>query len=560
VQYLRLAKMQQQQQQQQQNRQSWTRTDKSEERHKGSFPLEEITASDEYKNREVPANTFKRKYALCFGYLGTAYQGLQINPGACTVERELEKALLLSGGLSKANFGHLHKISFSRAGRTDRGVHAVTQCCAMKLEFPLGAASRDAFLARLNRALPTDIRALAATKVSKAFNSKNFCTHRRYQYLLPTYALMPALQMNALLQRHFDKQGPVEGAAHAGGYVEASSGGELGAEALRRVHAELRQFRVAPEQLAALRKALAEFQGTHPMHNFTSGKHPLDQDAKRYILHFTCGEPYIPLTADGEEAAGVEYVLLEVLGQSFLLHQIRKMVALAAEVGRGAAPLRTVRDAFMNKKVDVPTAPSVGLYLAGVRFDGYNQKMGQEVKKEKKRLASQSQQQAQQLKQKHLTNQANQKAASLAAAVDGKEGGEVKGEGEEGPVLKKARADETSAVAAPATVGTGSRDEGEEGEEGGGPCVEEILWESDPTITAATRAFRDEVLHPHVLREACAGLHFLYFVDFLRTHPHPYETMTEPYGPQPPKKKGGGKRGNGADGVAAEGDDSDGDG
>jgi tRNA U38,U39,U40 pseudouridine synthase TruA len=218
------------------SRQSWTRVEKNEERHKGSFDLDEITASDVYKNREPLTNTFKRKYALCFGYLGTAYQGLQINPGAHTVEKELEKALLLSGALSESNFGYLHKISFSRAGRTDRGVHAVTQCCAMKLEFPLGVTAREAFLARLNRCLPDDIRALAATKVSKAFNSKNFCTHRRYQYLLPTYALKPVLEMNALLQAEYDLQGAVVGAAHAGGYVESSSGGELGAEALRRYH------------------------------------------------------------------------------------------------------------------------------------------------------------------------------------------------------------------------------------------------------------------------------------------------------------------------------------
>ena len=94
------------------------RRDSDQERHKGSHDLDTIKASDEYQNRVVQDGAVKKKYALCFGYLGTQYQGLQINPDAATVEAELEKALLLTGAIQEPNFGYMHKVNWTRAART----------------------------------------------------------------------------------------------------------------------------------------------------------------------------------------------------------------------------------------------------------------------------------------------------------------------------------------------------------------------------------------------------------------------------------------------------------
>ncbi len=101
------------------NRQSWNRKDGTEERHKGSVDLEIIKKSDAYQRKIDQGETAaKRKYAICFGYLGSKYQGLQINPGAETVEAELEKALLLCGGIQECNFGYMQKVQWTRAART----------------------------------------------------------------------------------------------------------------------------------------------------------------------------------------------------------------------------------------------------------------------------------------------------------------------------------------------------------------------------------------------------------------------------------------------------------
>ena len=84
----------------------------------------------------------KRKVALLLAYSGTRYQGLQKNPGAVTVEGALEAAIHRAGGITDENFGTLQKVSWSRAGRTDKGVHAVGQIIGLKLVGPGEPACR----------------------------------------------------------------------------------------------------------------------------------------------------------------------------------------------------------------------------------------------------------------------------------------------------------------------------------------------------------------------------------------------------------------------------------
>jgi hypothetical protein len=67
----------------------------------------------------------KRKYACCLAYFGTSYQGLQMNPDCNSIEAQLEKALFLAGCFNENNYGHLQKLQWTRAARTDRGVHAL---------------------------------------------------------------------------------------------------------------------------------------------------------------------------------------------------------------------------------------------------------------------------------------------------------------------------------------------------------------------------------------------------------------------------------------------------
>lgn len=219
----------------------------------------------------------------------------------------------------------------------------MTQCCALKLLAPLD--KRERFIEQLNSFLPPDIRAFTMTKVSKGFNAKSHCTKRRYHYLLPTYALQPHADLTALLQAQFDLQGPVAGAGSEGGYLEEFSKRGVAKAGLETVYNAVKGYRASADTITRLREALKAYVGTRSYHNFTTGKLPSDTNAKRFIISFDCGESFV------DAASGVEWVQLTVLGQSFLLNQIRKMVGMAMEVCRGATPPSTILDAFTTRKV-----------------------------------------------------------------------------------------------------------------------------------------------------------------------------------------------------------------
>ncbi|KAJ1488471.1 hypothetical protein T484DRAFT_1783155, partial [Baffinella frigidus] len=66
---------------------------------------------------------------------------------------------------------------------------------------------------------------------------------------------------------------------------------------------------------------------------------------------------------------GIEYIELLVEGQSFIIHQIRKMVGLAVLCLRYNLDAKDkCGTAFSDKKVHVPTAPSVGIFLDRVLY------------------------------------------------------------------------------------------------------------------------------------------------------------------------------------------------
>jgi len=55
---------------------------------------------------------------------------------------------------------------------------------------------------------------------------------------------------------------------------------------------------------------------------------PNDACANRYIISFDCSAPF--------EINGEQFVRTTVVGQSFMLHQIRKLIAMMLGVIRGA--------------------------------------------------------------------------------------------------------------------------------------------------------------------------------------------------------------------------------
>jgi tRNA pseudouridine38-40 synthase len=129
-----------------------------------------------------------------------------------------------------------------------------------------------------------------------------------------------------------------------------------------------REWRIPEARLERVRKVFALFKGTHNFHNYTVRKSFRDPSAKRHILSFNINPTPIII-------GDTEWLSLKVHGQSFMMHQIRKMVGLAALVVRSGADVeRVMVESFSEKLYSIPKAPALGLLLERPVFDNYNQK------------------------------------------------------------------------------------------------------------------------------------------------------------------------------------------
>ncbi|KAM7369148.1 hypothetical protein PAMP_013441 [Pampus punctatissimus] len=267
----------------------------------------------------------KRKVALLMGYCGKGYYGMQRNPGHSefrTIEDELVTALIKSGCIPENHGDDMKKMSFQRCARTDKGVSAAGQVVSLKVWLI------ENIIEKINKHLPQQIRVLGLKRVTQSFNSKNNCSARTYTYMLPTVAFSP---------KDYDT-----------GNISA--------------------FRLEPETLQNVNRVFAFYKGTHNFHNFTSQKAPNDPSARRYIIEMSCGEPFI--------RSNTEFAVITVRGQSFMLHQIRKMIGLVIAVIKGYVNEEVIERSWGQEKVDVPKAPGLGLVLERVHFDRYNKRFG----------------------------------------------------------------------------------------------------------------------------------------------------------------------------------------
>ena len=318
----------------------------------------------------------KRKLALLLGYRGANYYGLQKQSKESdlpTIELALQEALNRAGAVHEGNQGDLSKIGWSRAARTDKRVSAARQVVSAKLEVENDDV--PALLERLNGELPDDIKVFDAVRVIKGFNCKQSCDRRHYTYLLPTFLLAPDEAIDAA----FDAVGYGSDrvadcrtralAARAAG--EHPTDWKLDDAAAAEVARRLAPHRAAPTLLERLRGFLAAYVGTRKYHNFTNKLKPTDMAAQRFIVSFTADDPTYP---SGDAADGAEWVKLDVVGQSFLMHMIRKMVAVAAEAARRDAgdPAAVLDGLTSDAEVNLQVMPGDGLYLGSPIFDTYN--------------------------------------------------------------------------------------------------------------------------------------------------------------------------------------------
>jgi tRNA pseudouridine38-40 synthase len=321
-----------------------------EERGKG-----ETDGNADFSNTSIT----KKKVALLLAFLGTRYGGFQVNPNQRTLQAEIELALYRSGMISESNFGFPHKYAWSTSARTDKGVHACAQVCSLKVEIPEADLNNmEAVRQRLEARLPSDIRVLDVQRTTRNFCAKTQRDRVRYQYMVPSFLLHPDWR-KLFVDLGIDIK-----------TFRENGKDPLSVDEVQKVQDALQSYRSTNESRQLLQSALTKYEGTHYFHNFTRGLAPGQATAQRFIESFRAHNPVV--------MDGMEWIPTQVLGQSFLLHQIRKMISMAIDVGRGAAPLE-VMDQALSKEgvVNVHVAPAQGLFLEMSYFGGYNRRKEQ---------------------------------------------------------------------------------------------------------------------------------------------------------------------------------------
>lgn len=329
------------------------------------------------------------------GYCGTGYHGMQLNPPNKTIEGELFEAFIKAGAISKNNSNDLKKNGFMRAARTDKGVHAAGNVISLKM-----IIEDPEIVEKINSALPDQIRLWGYQRTNKSFDCRKMCSSRIYEYLMPTYSFLPPRPGSVLskeiekaekefkgetredlegenfwkdLKERCEKVGVTDNEIDQ--IYEANRLGldlsiplETAAIQFRKISRECRgKFRISKERLELVRKALNIYVGSHNFHNFTNGKSYKDPSAKRYMKSFNVSEPFL--------IEGTEWISIKIHGQSFMLHQIRKMIGMASLVIRTGCSLNRIEEAFGETKINIPKAPALGLLLEQPVYDGYNDRL-----------------------------------------------------------------------------------------------------------------------------------------------------------------------------------------
>jgi len=141
----------------------------------------------------------RRRLRITLAYDGTDYAGWQLQPGAPTLQEELERGLARLQGAP---------VRVHAAGRTDAGAHA----CGQVAHCDLASRLDDAALLRALRAvLPPALRPLALSTVDPGFDSRRHVALKTYRYTLDRSAAGdPFLARYALAWPHRLEHEPLD--------------------------------------------------------------------------------------------------------------------------------------------------------------------------------------------------------------------------------------------------------------------------------------------------------------------------------------------------------------
>ena len=262
-------------------------------------------------------------WKVTLSYDGTGFHGWQVQPGRPTVQGTLAAALEQMTG---------ERVLPQGSGRTDAGVHALSQVASFALEAAIPAENLQR---ALNRALPQSIRVLKAEVVPESFHARHSAVRKSYEY--------------RIFERRVEVVGP-EVAAE-----------EVCPPFLAPYVWDCRW----PLEVRRMCEAAEVFCGTWDFTSFAA------VDMELGVREGVVVGPNPVKTIFTSEVVHEDGLLLyRVTGSGFLHHMVRNLVGTLADVGRGRLePGDMARIlAAKDRTAAGPTAPAQGLFLVSVEY------------------------------------------------------------------------------------------------------------------------------------------------------------------------------------------------
>ncbi len=244
-----------------------------------------------------------QRYKLEIEYDGTPFVGWQFQINGLSIQEVLQKAIF---SLSKET------VTVTGAGRTDAGVHALSQVAHFDLKKKI---KKEKLLLGLNQHIGNKfITILKIKKINKKFHSRFDAKKRTYQYLIVNRQSPLALQRNKAW--HIRKK----------------------------------------LNIKLMKEGAKLLLGTHDFSTFRAS---------------TCGAKSPIKTIEIVSIKkNKDMIILNFTSRSFLQQQVRSMVGCIKYLGDGKWNIKKFKKSFKSKNrlKCAPPAPACGLYLKNIKY------------------------------------------------------------------------------------------------------------------------------------------------------------------------------------------------
>ena len=244
-----------------------------------------------------------QRYKIKIEYDGTPFVGWQFQKNGQSIQEVLQKAIF--------NFSK-EKVVVTGAGRTDSGVHALSQIAHFDLKKKI---QKKNLLPAINQNISNkSVTVLKINRISKNFHARHDAQKRTYEYLIVNRQSPLTLQKNKAW--HIRKKLDIK----------------------------------------AMKKGAKFLLGTHDFSTYRSASCGAKSPVK------TMEKILIKKSKDK--------ISLQFTSRSFLQQQVRSMVGCIKYLGEGKWSIDKFKNAFKSKKRSkcAPPAPAFGLYLKNITY------------------------------------------------------------------------------------------------------------------------------------------------------------------------------------------------